>query len=176
VSLDAVKIGAYDEIHSYGELLGAEVSDAFQCGTGTDSDSDKIVFIDTPALPRDRERFQALQKRVRELNPSHCLATFSSLTRSSDVATSFDEMGPLEPSHLVMTMLDATSRHGSLVAAGVASGLRLTFVTDAPGGVGVIKPPDPNHLAKAILRPEPIPTSTRRKRINQTPETADIRG
>jgi hypothetical protein len=92
------------------------------------------------------------------------------------VAASFDEMRLLKPSHLVMTMLDATARHGSLVAASVASGLKLAFATDSPGGVGMIKPPDPNQLARATLRPEPVATSMRQKRINQTPETADTRG
>ena len=154
VSLDTLKVGAYDEIHNYGDLLGIAVSDAFQSSKVEMPPADAITLIDSPGLSADPARRQQVIDKVKHLNPTYCFATFSALTRSSDIATFLDWITPFSPTHLIGTMLDVTERFGSLVAAAHQSSLRIAFTSDAPGGMGSIKTFDAAGLAGRITGPE----------------------
>ncbi len=150
VSLDTMKVGAYDEIHNYGDLLGVEVTDAFRSSRVEMPSADAITLIDSPGLSSEATRRQQVVDKVKRLNPTYCFATFSALTRSSDVTTFLDWVGPFSPTHLIGTMLDVTERFGSLIAAAHRGSLRIAFTTDAPGGMGSIKTFDAAGLAGTI--------------------------
>ena len=154
VSLDALKVGAYDEIHNYGDLLGVAVTDAFRSSRVDMPPADAITLVDSPGLLPDPVHRQLILERANHFNPTYCFATLSSLTRSSDVTTFLDWVRPFSPTHLIGTMLDVTERFGSLVAAAHRSSLRIAFTSDAPGGMGSIKTFDAAGLAGKITGAE----------------------
>jgi len=149
--IDYSKIAAHEELASYAEILRVKVSDPLTDPAPDGSGSDYITLIDGPALPTDPEKMAKLQVKIERINPGYRLAVFSALTRSSDVEELATRMLPLEPTHLVMTMLDQTHRYGSAVAAAQALGIKIAFVTNSSGGVGQIKAPDPNALAHSAI-------------------------
>lgn len=155
ISLDSHKVGAIDEIASYADLLGVEdytTSDATQ--SDTKNDKDKIVLIDTAALPRDPARVADLRQKIQPLKPTHRLAVFSALMRTSDVETYAREMSWLEPTHLVFTMTDLTRRLGSMLSATAMTGLKIAMITNSSSAAGASTVPDAETIADIILDQE----------------------
>ena len=153
ISLDNVKVGAIDEIASYADLLGVDeinTSDNLKVETAT-QDDDKVVLIDTCALPFDPEQLSELKEQVESLKPTHRLGVFSTLTRSSDIENFAGRMAWLEPTHLVFTMIDLTNSVGSLLAGTAAMDTRVAMITNSPSGADSFHTPNAEALADAIL-------------------------
>jgi flagellar biosynthesis protein FlhF len=153
VSLDNVKVGALDEIASYADLLGIEevdTPDKLKSDTGT-ADDDKVVLIDTCALPSDPEQLSELKTQMEQLKPTHRLAVFSTLTRSSDIENLAGRMNWLDATHLVFTMIDQTSSVGSLLAGAAAMDTRIALITNSPSGAESFQAPNAEMLADLIL-------------------------
>ncbi|MFH1688301.1 MAG: hypothetical protein ABIE70_12370 [bacterium] len=152
---DSTKLAAANEITSYATAIGADV-----IGSLADESEEKlkrnILLIDTPALPSDPDRIARLAERIEATRATHRVAVFSALTRSTDIPRLAELMLPLKATHVAMTMLDLTECHGSCVAAALATGCRIGFVTDAPGGIGRAGVPDPFYMARLALRQEVI--------------------
>ena len=152
VSLDTHKVGAIEELASYADLLGV---DDYAMHANSDSklaiDRNKVVLIDTCALPRDQNRLDELKTRIESLEATYRLMVFSALMRSSDVESYAREMAWLKPTHLVFTMIDLTRRLGSLLAAASASGLKIAMITNSSGGDGTMIAAGPTALADVIL-------------------------
>lgn len=151
VSLDDVKIGAHDEIVSYAALLGVELTEPTGSNEKLSSYADSVTLIDTPGLPGDNKSFAQFAERVSKVGASHRIAVFSSLTRSSDVADIAERIRLMQPTHVAMSMLDVTSRHGSVIAACEATGVKLAWLATAPAGVGTVHAPDPARLATTLI-------------------------
>ncbi len=148
VTLDDVKIGAIDEIGSYADLLGVDLTEEKEI---VRSGSDTITLIDTPALPRDDARVERLAKKIKQARPTYCLAVFSAITRSDDIPTLAMSLKTMAPTHVAITMTDLTDRLGSMIAATAATGLKLAHTTNSPGGAGSINAPDPDMVARKLL-------------------------
>lgn len=152
VSLDNHKVGAAEEIASYADLLG--VTDFAGPGSAhpvVESDADKVVLIDTCALPRGERDVEELKQKIQTLQPTHRLAVFSALMRSADVESYAQEMAWLEPTHLTLTMIDLTRRLGSLLAAASATGLKIAMLTNSSASAGALHAPDAAAIADIIL-------------------------
>ena len=152
VSLDTHKVGAIEELASYADLLGVDdYSMPTTPGSKLAVDRNKVVLIDTCALPRDQNRLVELKAHIESLEPTYRLMVFSALMRSSDVESYAREMAWLKPTHLVFTMIDLTRRLGSLLAAASASGLKIAMITNSSGGDGAMIAAGPTVLADVIL-------------------------
>lgn len=154
VSLDDVKIGAHDEIVSYAALLGVELTEPTGSNEKLSRYADSVTLIDTPGLPGDDKSFAQFAERVSKVGASHRVAVFSSLTRSSDVADIAERIRVMQPTHVAMSMLDVTSRHGALIAACEATGAKLAWLAKSPAGVGTVHAPDPARLATTLIPAE----------------------
>lgn len=150
-SIDYCKMAAHDELASYAEILRIKVLDPVADLGHRGRGSDCITLIDSPALPTDPDKLAGLQQKIKQINPGYRFAVFSALTRSSDVEELAARMLPLGPTHVVVTMLDQTGRHGSAVAAAQALGARIAFVTDSSAGVGQVESPDPEAFARSAI-------------------------
>lgn len=148
LSLDTSKVGAHDEIESYASLLGIDIADSTAGGV---SDPTCITLVDSPALPTTVEAFAEFARRLDQLKPSHRIAVFSAPTRTSDVMRQARQMRVLVPTQFAFTMLDLTSHHGAVIAAAEALSVKLAMVTDAAGGLGALKSPEPHRLAEQLL-------------------------
>ncbi len=149
-TLDDVKIGACEEMHSYADILGVR---AFEYRDTRESFGTKgVAIIDSPSLSTQQAQTQPLLETILAIKPTHRLVVFSALTRSSDISDFAKRIMPFQPTHLVMTMLDLTERWGSVMTAVQETGLPLAFVTNSPAGVGSLNVPDPALFARKILK------------------------
>jgi len=156
VTLDNANIGAFDEIASYAELLGLDVSNPTFANSKTDdsADTDKVVLIDTGSLPKGADALKAFTEHIKKLNPTHRLAVFSATTRSRDLAAFAGALSSLEPSHLVFTMTDLTDCRGGLLTAAAATGLKIALTSSTPSGSGSLEKPAASKIAARLIGPE----------------------
>ncbi|HOP05794.1 MAG TPA: hypothetical protein PLF13_00745 [candidate division Zixibacteria bacterium] len=154
ITLDTVKMAAFDEIAGYGRILGADVVDVQSQDKDLYLNPDSITLIDSPALPGDPDRLERLVEQARSLDPTHVLAVYSALTRSSDIPHLARNAAVFEPTNVVVTMLDLTDLCGTAIAAAEASGCPIGFITESPSGIGEIKTPDPDRMIRNLLQVE----------------------
>ena len=149
-TLDEQRIGAYDELQSYAAILGTEIS------APNESKHVKkgVCLIDTPALTRDGKKNSELKAAVADLNPTHCFAVMSATQRSVDIRDNVKSFGMVGATHIVATMLDLTTRWGSILTACRTSGLKLAFVSRGPGGIGTLEKPTARTIAESLLKRE----------------------
>jgi flagellar biosynthesis protein FlhF len=152
VSLDDVKVGAFEEIESYADLLGSRVINSHNGKYSFDNSS--VTLIDTPSLPKAADRIEHLSASLKTIQPTHCFGVFSALTRSNDIADITSKLMTLRPTYLLMTMLDLTERWGSVITATKTTGLKVAFVTDSAGGIGTLNAPDPALFVRTLLKAE----------------------
>jgi flagellar biosynthesis GTPase FlhF len=151
-TLDDCKIGAAKEFGSYVDCLGVE---EVQSGTEDFSNqfgADEIALIDSPGLSTDDKQTEKLIRKIEGLETTHRIAVFSALTRTSDAVEQAFRLKPLAPTHFVVTMLDLTDRLGSVMSVAESLGVKMILATDGPGGIGELRTPDPNALARRILK------------------------
>lgn len=151
LSLDDHKLAAFDEICSYADILGLEVIPPPAAQEKSELDKDTVTLIDSPAMPVQRDKRQALKERIEQVAPRYRFAVFSCLTRSRDVFEISKMLKELNPTHLILTMQDIASCLGTVVTAARATGLKIAYLSDAPGGMGELKVPDPELLAGKLL-------------------------
>jgi flagellar biosynthesis protein FlhF len=149
-TLDYYRIAAHEELASYADVLQTPVVDLTD-NQSNEKDNDAVTLIDSPPVPTRSETLDELKKKVAGINPDYRLVVFSALTRSRDIEAMSAQLQELQPTHLVMTMFDLTDCYGSAVAAAQALGIKISFLTDSPGGVGQLKSPEPARLAQALL-------------------------
>lgn len=151
VSLDAMKVGASEEIQSYGDIIGSPVlSDEAQSSPASDS----ITLIDTSALPRQTDQLATLRNHLETLNPNYRIAVFSAVMRSDDIAEYAKTINEVGPTHIILTGLDLTDRWGGLFAACSSTGKQLLYTASTPGGIGALMTPDTALFVKKLLTTE----------------------
>ena len=155
LSLDTHKVGAMEEVAGYADLLGVqEFSSDMSASALTDADKNRVLLIDTNAMPRDQKHLAELKEKITPLMPTYRLAVFSALMRTSDVDTYAHEMAWLEPTHLVFTMTDLTRRLGSLLSATSTTGLKIALLTSSSSAGSTSAAPDCETIADVILGQE----------------------
>ena len=153
-SLDEFKMGAYDEIHSYAELLDASVADSNEISERENKNFDGVTLIDFPALTSDENKFTDLVEKVKKIQPDYCFLVVSALIRSGDLTDLLKQYKKYNPTHLIITMLDQTNRLGSLITAVETTNLKVAYLSDLPGGMGTLNTPDPAQIAKRLFNCE----------------------
>ncbi|MDF1545002.1 MAG: hypothetical protein P1R58_07865 [bacterium] len=146
-TLDDVKVGALEEIQNYADFLDLEMTDPVY-----QSVDDCVTLIDAPSQNFGDASAEALQGKIIASKPNYCFLVISALMRSSDIIRYVAQAAELNSAtHLIVTMLDQTDALGGIVAATSTSDLQVAFITDAPGGMGMITTPDPYRTAGKIL-------------------------
>ncbi len=151
ITLDRVKIGAFEEIQSYADILGARTAGDDSAAHETDQTS--VTLIDTPAWSNSSEQQERLSTAIAAFKPNYRFLVASALTRSSDISEQLDRLIALAPTHGIMTMFDLTRRWGSVLAA-FSPELKLAFTTNGPAGIGSLNAPDPVLIVRQILNSE----------------------
>jgi len=150
-SLDNSKIGGIDELESYGALLGMTVDhDAVDMPIKPDH----VLLIDSGVMPSTEKDVATLKARINKLAPSHCLAVVSALTRALDMERLVARAVSLGAASLVVTMTDLANGWGAVMTTAQNSGLKLTLVSDAPGGAGRLRAPETAAIVDAMLSSE----------------------
>jgi flagellar biosynthesis protein FlhF len=154
VSLDKCKLAAGDEVRRYADVLNVDLIEPTDFHPGIEFAEDAITLIDSPALsavagPRDQ-----LAEIIDAIAPQYRIAVFSSLMRRADALALAENMIPLAPTHLAVTMTDMTDRIGAAVSIAEVTGWKIAMIGDTPGGIGQIRQPDPDRAARLILQAE----------------------
>ena len=152
MSLDNMKVSAYEEIGAYAELLN--LSTEMFDETKKRTKDDAILLIDTPPIGRDRERQSKLFEKLKIVQPDILFFVFSASARSNDLIDAANIFESFSPKFSVMTHLDETGRWGGIFTIGEYLNTPIAFVTDSPGGIGQMKLPDVSRMARQILRIE----------------------
>jgi len=153
VSLDNLKVGAFEEINSYADLLGLDMTDV-PATRKEKKKTEEILLVDTPAISRQEDKRKELQNKIETLNPGYRVLVLSALQRTTDVEDFYESLKEFKPTHLVLTMTDLTRRLGALVPVCRELGVKLAFVTCAPGGIGRLEVPDIKAIVGSLLNEE----------------------
>jgi len=154
VSLDAMKVGAAEEIQSYGDIIGSTVQSQEDASSAQNTNG--ITLIDTSALPRHIDQVATLRSQIDSLRANYRFAVFSATMRSDDIADFAQTINAIGPSHIIMTGLDLTDRWGGLFAASAVAGQLLVFTSNTPGGIGALIAPDAAVFVKKLLETEEV--------------------
>ncbi|MFZ5981434.1 MAG: hypothetical protein ACOYVF_12475 [Candidatus Zixiibacteriota bacterium] len=154
LSLDNLKVGAYEELASYADLLGVDVVNPTEIETSDKKKSEEIILIDSLAMPLVENRLNAFRLQVEQVKPTHRILVLSSLMRSGDIADMAETIDLLQPTHLVMTMTDLTSRWGSVMTVCRRLGIKLIYTTDSPAGIGRVNMPSVEQFIRTVLKEE----------------------
>ncbi|MEW5994428.1 MAG: hypothetical protein AB1744_08525 [Candidatus Zixiibacteriota bacterium] len=153
-ALDYSRVGAHEELAGYADLLQVKLSDHNADLNKEYGANGSIALIDGPSLPVEGGRLALLREKLTKAKPTCCLAVVSALIRREDVVNYCRLMRSLQPTHLIVTMLDQTARLGAAVAAALTLDVPLAFVSGSPGGMGELAPADPANLAGKLLSVE----------------------
>jgi flagellar biosynthesis protein FlhF len=152
LSLDHMKLSAHDEVEAYADFLGVTVGSNKDAEEKTDQDA--ILLIDTPSICRDKIRREKLLERIESLSPDVVVLVFSVCSRADDLVGLLNCCQSLRPGFLIASHLDESDHWGGILAVAENLNLPVAFVTDSPGGVGALKPADPERIARHLLRME----------------------
>lgn len=110
------KVSAPEELQSYADLLDVERLDLARQTDRSQSGIDKVMLIDSPALPTtDKKSLAAFGEHISRIQPNRVIGVFSALTRSSDLLDYFRACVDLGITDLAFTMTDLTMRLGGIV-------------------------------------------------------------
>lgn len=151
-SLDDIKVSAHEEIAGYADLLGAQLlldNDEFAEGSGS-----AITLIDTPGFPTEPRAHARLMAAIAAIRPTRAYVVVSALHRTADVRAVLSRMTIPAPVELIYTMIDCTVRLGGLLAVADNAERPLTWLAEAPSGIGALVRPNAATLANTILSGE----------------------
>ena len=152
LSLDQMKIAAYEEIGAYADLLELQAGFCRELQTGIDEDS--VCLIDTPSIGCAERRQEKLRVELESVIPDIVFFVFSTCSRASDLIDSINMFEKFKPNYLVATHLDETDRWGGIPAMAEYLDIPTAFVTDSPGGIGELRVPDAAVIARRLLKLE----------------------
>lgn len=153
ITLDDVKMGAYDETAAYAEILGADYADN-RSAEESSKNSDTITLIDTVAIPQIVENIVPINDKLDAIDTTYRIAVFSAIMRSKDVVTLKEQIKTINATHLVITKTDMTDCLGTLITAAHTFGLKIIYTTDSLGGIGLLHRPQAAELVNQILHSE----------------------
>lgn len=148
VTMDHYRIGAHDQLRTYGKLLGVPVyiaGDEQELAVILNQmDDRKLILIDTAGTSqRDQalpERFAALEKAGRTIHRYLVMSATAQLSVCDDVVQSFSV---LQPGKCILTKLDEATALGGVLSVLIRHRLPLAFVSDGQ------RVPDDLHPAQA---------------------------
>lgn len=151
VTTDHFRIGAQEQLFTYGRLLGVPVLTAdnqHELCLALDKLRDrKLVLIDTAGMsPRDAN----LEKQFAMLSglpvPNRTALVLSASSQASDLEAQFERFAPADPGAVILTKLDEASLPGVALSAVVRRQLPLAYVTDGQRVPEDLAPARPEQL------------------------------
>ena len=135
VTTDHFRIGAQEQLFTYGRLLGVPVPTAdnhHELCLALDKLRDrKLVLIDTAGMsPRDSN----LEKQFAMLSglpvPNRTALVVSASSQTADLDDQYARFAAADPSAVILTKLDEATRSGTALSAIVRHGLPMAYVAD----------------------------------------------
>lgn len=148
VTTDNFRIGARDQLQTYGRILNVpvcSVSDADNMADTIDSLSDRrLILIDTAGMAADNQRFieqiEMLGTLDRHLTT---LLTLSANTEGAALQKAIALFAQARPDACLLTKLDEAASLGALLSAVIGADLPIAYVADGQ------RVPEDLHIARA---------------------------
>lgn len=148
ISIDNFRIGARDQLHTYGRILNVPVRTA---GNPAELDaalaefSDRqLVLIDTAGMSARNERFEEQLKLLGESKHNITrLLTLSTTTEAHSLERAVGLFGLMQPEACLLTKLDEAATLGSALSIVVRHQMPVAFMTDGQ------RVPEDLHIARA---------------------------
>jgi flagellar biosynthesis protein FlhF len=111
-----------------------------------------LVIVDTPAVaPRSAAEVAALADELRALGVGEVHLTLPSTYSGPAARELTDLLGPLAPSRIALTHMDATTHVGGLVDYAIREQRPISYISQGTGVPGGLEPADPDKLAALLL-------------------------
>lgn len=148
ISVDNYRIGARDQLHTYGRILNVPVrnaSNADELSSVLHAVSDRrLVLIDTAGMGANDERFEEQMEILNQVDtPVQRLLTLSATTDASTVERAATMFAPTRPTGCILTKLDEAGSLGGVLSTVIRRQIPVGFITDGQ------RVPEDIHLARA---------------------------
>lgn len=135
VTIDNYRIGARDQLHTYGRILNVPVRTAAAAGeldSVLEALADRhLVLVDTAGMGARNERFdEQLAMLAQSRHQIVRLLALSATTEPQALERAAGLFGALRPDACVLTKLDEAASLGGVLSTVVRNALPLAFVTD----------------------------------------------
>jgi flagellar biosynthesis protein FlhF len=136
ITIDNYRIGARQQIETYGEIMGVPVScvetpEDLRKTIAMYSDADLILVDTVGKSPRDAVRLAEMQRILAACGPgSEIHLALSATTKASDMVQIMRQFEPFDYKAVVITKLDETNRIGNAISALAERGKSLSYVTN----------------------------------------------
>lgn len=135
VTTDHFRIGAQEQLFTYGRLLGVPVLTADNhtelCQALDKLRDRKLVLIDTAGMsPRDENLSRQFAMLSGLPVPNRTALVLSASSQASDLDDQFRRFAPSDPSAVILTKLDEASRLGGAISCLIRHALPLAYTTD----------------------------------------------
>jgi len=156
VTLDTYRIGAVDQLKTYGEIIGIPVEVAM-----TPKDLKKVIakfeekdliLIDTMGHPtQNKVRLYELKTILDTIQPVENYLVLSCATKSRDLVKIAGDYQLLNYTNLIFTKIDETNTLGSILNVVQTTKLPVAYITNGQKVPEDIEPATPEKLARLIL-------------------------
>ncbi|KKM12327.1 hypothetical protein SY88_04020 [Clostridiales bacterium PH28_bin88] len=156
VTLDTYRIGAVDQLQTYGEILGVpvevvmtpkELKEAVHRHREKDA-----ILIDTAGRPsKNRMSIAELRGFLDAIAPMETFLVLSCTTKNRDLMSVVEDFKVLNYNSLIFTKTDETEALGAILNIAHATSMPVAYVTNGQNVPDDIEVVDPQKLAKMIL-------------------------
>lgn len=176
VSTDHYRIGAQEQLFTYGHLLGLPVHTANSAESLSKVlsklSNHKLVLIDTAGISqRDRKLAQQFLTLSSQSAPIRSYLVMSATSQSSDLDEVVRKFSGIQPSGCILTKLDETTRTGGALSVAIRHQLPIAYTADGQ------RVPEDLHMARGerlvinamqLIRPgaTPAPEPVQSSRYN----------
>ena len=136
ITIDNSRIGARQQIETYGAIMGVPVScvetaEDLRKTIAMNSDAD-LVLVDTVGKsPRDAVRLAEMQRVLVACGPkAETHLALSATTKASDMVQIMRQFEPFDYTAVVITKLDETNRIGNAISALAERGKPISYITN----------------------------------------------
>jgi flagellar biosynthesis protein FlhF len=168
VTVDNFRIGARDQLHTYGRILNVPVrtaASAEELDTVLDALSDRrLILIDTAGMGLRNERFGEQEDLLNQC--SHTMTRLLALSANTEpqaLERTVRLFATMRPDAAVLTKLDEAASLGGILCTVVRQRLALAFLTDGqrvPEDLQIARPHPLVNRAAELLEHEPVEPDT----------------
>jgi len=135
VAADSARIGAHEELHALGQLLGAAVYTPSRFADLptllTELSHFRLVLVDTPgASPRDAKFAERLSVLAGSASQLESVLVLAASTQAAALEEIVQRFAPAHPSCALLTKLDEAATLGGAISVLIRAQLRLGYVSE----------------------------------------------
>jgi flagellar biosynthesis protein FlhF len=167
LTIDNYRIGARQQIETYGEIMGIPVQSAesyqeLDKKIQLFSDTDLILIDTIGKSPNDFVKLAEMREILQAAGrKAETYLALSASTKSSDIKEILSQFEPFHYSGIVLTKLDETMRVGNLISILSSSGKPIKYITD-----GQMVPQDIERASKERILKQLEGFNVRKNRLN----------